>query len=218
MAKAVVTLENVSAIAEELLARGEDPTLLKVHEQLGGGSYSTVKRYLDAWRSAREQPPVIEVPPELATKALSVIQTLWSAAVTQADQRVAQVQAAAQQQIATAQAELAQAETMIQRHEAQIETLTEQLTETRDHLAEREQAAAQAQSAAQRAEARVAEQARSIADLRVELKAATERAETAVTAQARLDGELTALRQQLATQHALLERLGRPSADVERAG
>lgn len=214
MAKAVVTQDNVAAIAEDLLARGEDPTLLKVQEALGGGSYSTVKRYLDAWRAQREQSPVVELPPEVASKALVMIQTLWSVAVAQADQRVAQVQAAAQQQIAQAQAELAQAEALIQRQEGEIETVTQQLADARQAVTRLEQAAAQAQTARQIAEARVVEQGQTIADLKANLLAATERAEVAVTAQARLDGELTALRQQLTTQHALLERIGRPAADA----
>lgn len=216
MAKAIVTQENVSAIADALLARGEDPTLILVQEQLGGGSYSTVKRYLDAWRAQREQ-PMIELPPELARNALAAIQTLWSTAVAQANHRVAQVQTDAQQQIEVTQAELTQAETIIQRHEATIDTLTQQLTAAHQDVARVEQAETQARTAAQIAEARVATQEQTIAELKTELTTARGRAEDAVTAQARLDGELAALKHQLASQQALIDRLSRPPADAERA-
>jgi hypothetical protein len=53
--------------AEQLLAEGQDPTLILVQERVGGGSYSTVKKHLDAWKARREAPPpVTPVPPALA--------------------------------------------------------------------------------------------------------------------------------------------------------
>ena len=52
MAKPVVTQERVFEIAEALTLRGEAPTILSVQAAIGGGSYSTVKRYIDVWKDA----------------------------------------------------------------------------------------------------------------------------------------------------------------------
>ena len=47
MAKSVVTQERVFEVADALTERGEEPGILSVQATIGGGSYSTVKRYLD---------------------------------------------------------------------------------------------------------------------------------------------------------------------------
>ena len=52
MAKAVVTQERVFEVAQALTDQGTAPTILNVQEGIGGGSYTTVKRYLDQWREA----------------------------------------------------------------------------------------------------------------------------------------------------------------------
>ena len=44
MARAIVTDEAVGVAAEQLVADGEEPSIIRVQELVGGGSYSTVKR------------------------------------------------------------------------------------------------------------------------------------------------------------------------------
>ena len=56
MAKALVTQDRVFEVADVLTARGEEPSILSVQAAIGGGSYSTVKRYLDLWKGAGRQP------------------------------------------------------------------------------------------------------------------------------------------------------------------
>jgi len=69
MAKALVTREAVFEAADALAAAGDDPSILAVQGQIGGGSYSTVKRFLDAWKAERKSAaPVIEVPPDVAAR------------------------------------------------------------------------------------------------------------------------------------------------------
>jgi hypothetical protein len=48
MAKAVVTQARVFEVAQALTDQGTAPTILNVQEEIGGGSYTTVKRYLDS--------------------------------------------------------------------------------------------------------------------------------------------------------------------------
>jgi septal ring factor EnvC (AmiA/AmiB activator) len=205
MAKALVTQELVTTIADELYAAGVEPTILTVQERIGAGSYTTVKRYLDQWKAQQAQRPAVEVPPEIAAKATVAVQAIWSAAVAQADQRVQEVEAEAQQQRATLQAQLQQAEQVIQRQERTVEDLSRQLAEAQQQLTVSQQEAREARTAVQVVDTRAADQARRIEELQATAAAATERAQQATTAQARLEGEAAALRQQV---EALLGRLG----------
>jgi hypothetical protein len=52
MAELMVTQERVFEAAQTLLDKGADPTIMAVQVELGGGSPSTVKEYLDLWKEA----------------------------------------------------------------------------------------------------------------------------------------------------------------------
>ena len=209
MAKPIVTQELVTTIADELHAAGVDPSILTVQERIGGGSYTTVKRYLDHWKAQQAQRPSVAVPPEITAKALPAIQAIWSAAVAQAEQRVKEVEAEAQQQRAALEAQLNQAEQVIQRQEREVEDLARQLADAQQQLTASQNEAKEARMAVQVAEGRAADQAQRIDELQAAAAAATERALQATTAQARLEGEITALQKQVDT---LLTRLDRKRA------
>lgn len=101
MAKALVTADNVAQTADELVAQGQEPTILTVQEAIGGGSYSTVKRYLDAWKAARTTAEAVgDLPPEVAQVAQAAMQRVWQVAVAHAEQRVVQVREEMQRQVA----------------------------------------------------------------------------------------------------------------------
>lgn len=55
MARQIVTSERVAEIANALVLEGQEPSIVAVQAQIGGGSYSTVKRYLDVWRQERAE-------------------------------------------------------------------------------------------------------------------------------------------------------------------
>lgn len=50
MAKPIVTQERVNETADALVATGEEPSIITVQARIGGGSYTTIKRYLDVWK------------------------------------------------------------------------------------------------------------------------------------------------------------------------
>ena len=127
-----------------------------------------------------------------------------------AEQRIAEVRSEADQQVRQARAELEIAEATITRMEAEADQAAQQLNAVQGQLVEARTALEEARTAARIAEARTAEQGRQIADLqrqvaqnRDELEAARAQA----IDQARLSGELAALRQQLQDQAALIARL-----------
>jgi septal ring factor EnvC (AmiA/AmiB activator) len=204
MTKALVTPDAVAAAAEQLLADGQDPTLILVQERVGGGSYSTVKRHLDAWKARREAPPpATPVPPALAEKGQALIMQIWSAALRVDDARVAQVQAAAQTQLQAVQQALREAEAVITQHEAAAEVNGQQIAEL---LAERTQLQQQHAALEHTALAATAQTEALRADLAT-LKAELAAAQAQLLDQARLEGELTALRRQLDDQAQLIARL-----------
>ena len=211
MAKALVTREAVFEAADALAAAGDEPSMLIVQERIGAGSYTTIKRYLDIWKTERKTAaPAIEVPPDLTTRGQAFIQTVWASAATISEQRVAEVRATAEQQVRQATAALTAAEATIAHLEADADQATRELADLHRQLAEARASGDAAHTAARVAEARSTEQEQQIADLRqqvVHQQGALETARTVVADHARLSGERTAVRQQLHDQAALIERL-----------
>jgi hypothetical protein len=76
MAKALVTQDLVTTIADGLAAAGIEPTILTVQERIGAGSYTTVKCYLDQWKAQQAQLPAVEVPPEITAKATVAVHAI----------------------------------------------------------------------------------------------------------------------------------------------
>lgn len=88
MAKAVVTQERVFEAAEALVEQGVTPTILNVQDGVGGGSYTTVKRYLDQWKEAAEQRRAVELPEAAVTRLISLGREFWGLLDEQAGQQV----------------------------------------------------------------------------------------------------------------------------------
>ncbi|MFA5937788.1 MAG: DNA-binding protein [Sinimarinibacterium sp.] len=91
-APAPITYQDVAAAAQALANAGEKVTTIAVREQLGRGSFSTIKKHLDRWY-AEQAPtgpaPAPPVPPQL--------ESLWSEARREAEERLAAERAALEQ-------------------------------------------------------------------------------------------------------------------------
>ena len=88
---------RISAAAEAIAARGDNPTLSAVRAELGGGSYSTISPVLRAWKAAqaRDDEPVREPLPErLHEAAIAGTAEIWRTAVELASERLAAERAA----------------------------------------------------------------------------------------------------------------------------
>jgi len=209
MAKAVVTQERVFEVADTLTARGEDPSILSVQAAIGGGSYSTVKRYLDVWKEAgRQRRAQIALPDAAVERLMSLGRDFWALLEERTALQVDQIRARAKQEAAALEAQVRQAEQAIAKLEHDKDRL-EQLA------ADREAAnlALQAEVHVQRERATAAESKETqlearIVDIKAELDRALRQAETerqaassarmeaqaAAVAGAALKGELAALR------------------------
>ena len=211
MAKALVTQERVFEVAQSLVEQGIAPTILNVQDGIGGGSYTTVKRYLDQWKeSAPKQRRPVELPEAAVAKLMSLGREFWALLDEQAGQQVEAIRAATGEEIAAIQAQLDQAEQAIARLEAERDQAESRAVEQEQAHREAVQAHQAQTERVAAAEAKAGELAERVADLKGELQlahaqhaaereaATTARAEAQAAAveAARLQGELTALRTQ----------------------
>lgn len=211
MARAVVTQERVFEVAQALVEQGTTPTILNVQDGIGGGSYTTVKRYLDQWREAApKQRRPVELPEAAIAKLMSLGREFWALLDEQAGQQVEAIRAATGEEIAAIQAQLDQAEQAIARLEAERDQAESRAVEQEQAHREAVQAHQAQTERVAAAEAKAGELAARVADLKGELQlahdqhaaereaATTARAEAQAAAveAARLQGELTALRAQ----------------------
>ncbi|NTU82947.1 MAG: hypothetical protein HGA45_26870 [Chloroflexales bacterium] len=211
MAKPLVTAELVAEAAEGLLARGEEATIITVQQAIGGGSYTTVKKHLDAWKTQRAAAAPVEPPAEIEAQARLLARAVWGLALSHAEQQSAQVREDAERRIEELRAALTTAEAVISRQELESEAQGKALEEARARADEARAHAESARRAAQVAEARAAELERECDTARTQAEAA----QAMIITQARELGELDALRRQVAEQAHMLERLasrpGNPS-------
>lgn len=172
MAKPLVTEQQVFTVADHLVAAGTEPTIITVQERIGGGSYTTIKRYLDAWKQQQTRQPVVEVPPDVTAQGMAAIQAIWTTAAQLAQDQVAHDRAEAQRQVAEAQAALAAAEMAITHQEADAEQFGAQLGDYQQQIAQLTAELAQARTDAAAASAMLREQGERVRDLQQELERA----------------------------------------------
>ncbi len=226
MAQAIVSQEGVAAVADQLVAAGEKPTMIRVREVLGGGSYSTIKAYLDAWKQERQlttAPAASDLPPELTAKGEELLRSVWQIAMSLAEQQIAQVRAEAQRQVAEARADVQQLEAALTEQEHEQAAQAQQLAEQAAQLQQLEVLRAELQLALRTAETRASELDARVSDLKSErdaahqeavslkqdLHQAREQLQTVQIDKGGLEGELRALREQLRTRDDLIERMAK---------
>jgi hypothetical protein len=145
MTKIIATDPIVFAAADDLCARGIEPTVMLLQEQTKG-SYTTVGKALTRWRAERASVKAVTPPPvEITAKADQFARALWNLANDHAQQGVAEVRRSAELVAQTAAAELAHAQAEIGRLEGECARLEQQLADAR-HTGERERVQADAQS------------------------------------------------------------------------
>ena len=110
MPAAIVTQSLVNEAAAAFAA-GEEPTILSVQRQIGAGSYTTIKRMLDAWQAEQvnTSPPAI-VPDTVVARGAEFTRALWAQAATLAEEHTRQAREEAAQQTQQARGALAEAE------------------------------------------------------------------------------------------------------------
>lgn len=195
MARQIVTQQAVTEAAEALIVEGAEPSIVAVQARIGGGSYSTVKKFLDVWKQQRAEAATAapETPAEVQAKGQEFARIVWALASREAQAEAQQAKDEAQAAVAAVRVELAEATNEIARLEgveaAQAATIDQQAAKLR----EVELALAEAQTQARR----VAELEKSLADLRAELDVSRKDATDKAVEAGRLAGEGEALRAQV---------------------
>lgn len=146
------TNSKIHAAADELFEQhSKRPTIAQIRDYMGSGSFSTITKAMQTWQqpgaavvqatepaaaaAAQEGSKEVfdpnAVPTELQSAVMTAVQQVWTTAKTEADERIAQIQAAAAAQAealqaataaATATAE-AEAEAMEAEHQAVVDEL-----------------------------------------------------------------------------------------------
>ena len=206
------TAAEVFAAAERLAAKGEEVTPTALREALGGGSFSTLIRHITAWKQARQVAPA-QVILDMPESVRAAFAQCWQTAAAEAGKEIAAIREKADaetramtRQLNDAIAAIEQLETQADaeatRHEEQLASVTQKL----DVALERERAtiaeAATAKAAAERLTTQLQEQKLWEAELSDLRKATREQA----LALSRADGELTALRAQVASQAEVIKQ------------
>lgn len=136
MSSAPITFDDVATAAEAVVRSGRTPSSVSVREQLGRGSFSTIKKHLDRWAAERSPEPAEtrELPAQL--------EALWREARKEAEQGLAQEREALE-------ALSADLDRRWQAMEAQV-TAAEAKCQTAElRLADRSEALAQSHASAQ---------------------------------------------------------------------
>lgn len=136
MAKQVATEEVVFAAADTLVAEGKEPSL-KVVQERTGGSYTTVKRHLEAWEVKRKgEIAAVELPVDIEARGRQFVQILYAHALRDAMTAVAEPLALAEAardkaegERADAEAEVVRLEGVEQEQTARIDTITQRVRE-----------------------------------------------------------------------------------------
>jgi hypothetical protein len=83
MARTGITYKQVAQAATSITARGEDPTLKSIRDELGGeGSFTTISKFLKQWHTEQaDKEPDPELPPaEIQNAFMDAAMTAWHTA------------------------------------------------------------------------------------------------------------------------------------------
>jgi chromosome segregation ATPase len=104
-----VRYEEVQQAIDELLARGESPSVQKVREVLGTGSFTTISDHLRAWRGRRLEHLELPPPQGMPEALRELAEALWERARAEAGEALARYRDEADHQVAMAREEVAEA-------------------------------------------------------------------------------------------------------------
>lgn len=78
----VLTREDIFDAANQLQAMGKQVTALKILSMLGGGSLTTIYRYLEQWEATNRAPELTKETDEIPPAVMKAFKSIWKSAVT----------------------------------------------------------------------------------------------------------------------------------------
>ncbi|GHE19545.1 DNA-binding protein [Halomonas urumqiensis] len=145
MARSGVQYEDVQRAIDDLLARGETPSVQKIREVLGTGSFTTISDHLREWRAHREANRDVPPPRGMPAALQELAETLWQSAQEAANQALGHYREEAERRVEEANAALAQARRQAEDAEQRESALATHLANTEQRLEERSNALARSE-------------------------------------------------------------------------
>jgi chromosome segregation ATPase len=112
-----ITFDEVAVACEEIVKSGEHPSIIRVHQFVGRGSYSTIKKHIDQWTHSEEGkdvqsaqlPAVVELPASFTQEAEHFLKKIYQLAESESAAKVDQIRAERDQAVAEAEEQSRQA-------------------------------------------------------------------------------------------------------------
>lgn len=109
MARLGVQYEEVVEAVNAIQQQGENPTIARIRDYLGTGSFTTLSQHLRQFRQEqRQKTPLKQAGHQVPSNLTQLSQNLWQAAIKEADDKLAAYQAQADARVEKAQEEIAQ--------------------------------------------------------------------------------------------------------------
>lgn len=146
MARTGVQYVDVQRAIDALLQQGETPSVQKVRERLGTGSFTTISDHLRHWREQRAQNQDVPAPVAMPESVRDMAHALWHQAQQEAAEGLSHYREEADQRVAQANDEIAhanrQTEDALQRERA----ISEHMAQLQARLDERSSLLARAEA------------------------------------------------------------------------
>lgn len=139
MARTGITFDDVARTANELLSRGENPTIQRIREQLGSGSNTTIANHLRRWQHARREASMPALPPTVPEGLMPALETFWQSATREAHALFEMEREAFRNELEDARLAYEEAQYTLQRLEQEHSELGRRLRETTEQFEEQTQ-------------------------------------------------------------------------------
>ena len=192
MAKEIATKESVFSVADQLLNDGIGISTKAVQSRIGGGSFTTVKRYLDAWAQERKSNEVNsdDLPEQLRAILNRIAIECWGIAKSEARSELDLLQRAMAQAKSSHETQLKEVLDELQRLEGQEVVRIDEMRVLVEAVR-----ASEIRDAAMAERLRAAEATQEeLNACREQLRAAQEKLLDAIDRSGRLEGQLTAMK------------------------
>lgn len=136
MARSGVRYEDVQRAIDALLEKGEAPSVHKVREVLGTGSFTTISEHLREWRARREENRDLPPPRGMPEALQELAESLWEKAQASANEALAHYREEAEGRVDTAREEAGEALRRAEDAEQRESALAAHLARTEQRLEE----------------------------------------------------------------------------------
>lgn len=136
MARTGITFDDVQRAIDTLLQRQEAPSVQKVRNILGTGSFTTISEHLREWRTRREERTDVPPPQGMPAELQALAEELWNQAQTAATDNLSHYREESDRQVAAAQERVADADRRAEDAEQRESALSAHLVTTEKRLQE----------------------------------------------------------------------------------